>query len=237
MRTRGSQRPVYCSCPSGMTLIELLLVLAILVLVAAISLPSLRGTLRNQQLTRAGDLVRIEWARAHVQAMKTGRIQMFRYQVGGQGFRVEPWAAGDDMLESATPQDASGMNPLAAPAGFGASAGNPQQQLPPNIKVDESGNPESDRYRLPEEITFAVGDARNESRALKIEQTIVETERSVEWSRPILFYPDGSTSDAFVIVASPQQVGVRVELRGLTGTATVSEIAAVDELTAETSSQ
>jgi prepilin-type N-terminal cleavage/methylation domain-containing protein len=231
MRTRGIQRPVYRSCPSGMTLIELLLVLAILVLAAAISLPALRGTLRNQQLTRAGDLVRIEWARAHVQAMKTGRIQMFRYQVGGQGFRVEPWAAGDDMLESATPQDASGMNPLAAPAG------NAQQQLPPNIKVDESGNPESDRYRLPEEITFAVGDARNESRALKIEQTILETERSVEWSRPILFYPDGSTSDAFVIVASPQQVGVRVELRGLTGTATVSEIAAVDELMAETSSQ
>lgn len=221
----------------GLTLMELLLVLAILVLTAAISLPALRGTLRNQQLSRAGDIVRVEWARAHVRAMKTGRIQMFRYQVGGPGFRVEPWAAGDDMLEAATVQYPDGLGLAAAPAGFGASAPPAPQTPPANVQVDEQGNPQSDRYRLPEEITFVAGDARTESRAMKIEQTILESERNVEWSRPILFYPDGSTSDAFVIVGGPQQTGVRIDLRGLTGAAKVSEIAPVDELMAENPSQ
>ena len=218
---------------SGMTLMELLLVLAILVLTAAISIPALRGTLRNQQLTRAGDIVRIEWARAHIQAMKTGRILMFRYQVGGQGFRVEPWAAGDDMLESSMPTDPSGLNPLGASGGMGFGPTTPSQTMPPNVQIDENGNPISDRFRLPNEITFAAGDARTESRAMKIEQEIVETERSMEWSRPIMFYPDGSTSDAFVIVGAPDQRGVRIDLRGLTGTAKVSEISTVQELIAK----
>ena len=218
---------------NGLTLMELLLVLAIAVLVAAVSLPALRGTLRNSQLSRAGDIVRIEWARAHVRAMKTGRIQMFRYQVGGQGFRVEPWAAGDDMLEASVPQDPNGINPLAAPADFKSRAA-AAQPPPANLQVDESGNPESDRYRLPNEIAFVAGDARSESRAMKIEQTILESERKVEWSRPILFYPDGSTSDAFVVVGDPEQRGVRIELRGLTGTAKVSEIGTVEELMSET---
>lgn len=220
-----------------MTLMELLLVLAILVMAVAISLPALRGTLRNQKLARAAEIVRIEWARAHVQAMKTGRIQMFRYQLGGQGFRVEPWAAGDDMLESAMPADASTMHPYAAPAGFGNAPAGGQPPLPANVQLDENGNPMSDRYRLPDDITFAIGDARSESRAMKIEETILQTERNVEWSRPILFYPDGSTSDAFVVVANEQQVGVRIELRGLTGTATVSDIGDVNELSNTTLNQ
>lgn len=209
---------------------ELLLVLAIVVLLAAVSVPTLRSTLRNQQLTRAGDIVRIEWARAHVKAMKTGQIQMFRYQVGGQGFRVEPWAAGDDMLETNMSVDPNAMNPYAP--GFGTAA-SPQNELPPNVRIDEYGNPESDRYRLPDDITFVAGDARTESRAMKIEEAILEAERRLEWSRPILFYPDGSTSDAFVVVGSPQQRGIRIDLRGLTGTAKVSEISSIDQLVSE----
>ena len=141
------------------------------------------------------------------------------------------------MLESALPQDASGLNPLATPAGFGNAADSSSQPLAPGTKVDENGNPDSDRHRLPEDISFVAGDARSESRAMKIEQTIIESERNVQWSRPILFYPDGSTSDAFVVVGSPQQIGVRIDLRGLTGTAKVSEISPVDELMAETPAQ
>ena len=45
-----------------------------------------------------------------------------------------------------------------------------------------------------------------------------------EWSRPILFYPDGTTSDAFVVVANENERGIQVNLRGMTGTATLSDI-------------
>jgi type II secretory pathway pseudopilin PulG len=207
--------------------VEVLLVLAIVVMAAAVVTPSLQKTLRQQQLRRAADQVRIEWARAHIQAMKTGRIQMFRYRMGDRAFRIEPWIADDSGLEGAT-SDATGFGPTATsdPSLNGGLPG--PVPLAGGSSVSDDGVPE--RFKLPEGITFSAGDAVAESRAVRIEDTILEYERQTEWSRPILFYPDGSSSDAFVVVGNEQQTGIRVELRGLTGTAKVSEIGTVDEL-------
>ena len=195
----------------GFTLLEILLVLTILVAVMALAAPALSGALENQRLRSAADQVRTEWTRAHVKAMKTGRIQVFRYEVGGRAFQLEPWAAGDDTLE-------------AAPT---ATSGSP---LRPEAQADELAAAAEDN-QLPEEIIFVGGNAVAESRSLGIEESLQGiTSQAVEWSRPIMFYPDGATSDAFVIVASPRDVGILVELRGMTGTATVSEITSMSEL-------
>ena len=85
----------------GFTLIEVLLVLAILVVVAAAATPALRGVLRDAALKNAAETVRIHWTRAHVKAMKTGRIQVFRFEQDGTRFTVQPWAAADDQIEAA----------------------------------------------------------------------------------------------------------------------------------------
>lgn len=219
------------SAHRGLTLIELLLVLAILVLAAAAAMPALRGTLQDQRLKRAADQVRIEWTRAHVQAMKTGRMQMFRYEMGGQAFRVEPWMAGEDALEAGAGQSQGALNAVSS---FGnptaESVGGPGPAPSASPTMADGQQPQSDRFRLPDEVTFAAGNAQGDSRAMQVEQAILESERTVEWSRPILFYPDGSATDAFVVVAGPRQTGIRVELRGLTGTASVSDISAVEEL-------
>src|SRR5215207_9174862 len=84
----------------GYTLIEMLLVLAVLVMVAAISAPAMTGMMRRANLTAAGDAVRTDFTRAHVKAMKTGRIQVFRYELAGRNYRVQPWIGGDDSLET-----------------------------------------------------------------------------------------------------------------------------------------
>lgn len=195
----------------GFTLLEILLVLAILVAVMAVAAPAFNSAMQNQRLRSAADRVRIEWTRAHVKAMKTGRIQVFRYQIGGREFQVEPWAAGDETLE-------------AAPT---ASSGSP---LRPESEADEQAAIAADN-QLPEDIIFLGGDAQAESRSLAIEESLQGVaSRETEWSRPILFYPDGATSDAFVIVSSPREVGIRVDLRGITGTATVGEITSMSEL-------
>lgn len=194
----------------GFTLVELLLVLAILVVVAAMAAPALRGVMRDQELRSAADQVRIEWTRAHVKAMKTGRIQVFRYELGGQKFSVQPWAAADDALESAQPQVAGfGLEPAAtSPA------------------IDEEN-----ALLLPEGTMFVAGDAKAESRSLSIEEAVMAASQyQSEWSRPIMFYPDGSTSDAFLVVANEREVGIRVNLRGMTGTATISDINSLEEL-------
>ena len=55
----------------------------------------------------------------------------------------------------------------------------------------------------------------------------------VQWSRPVLFYPDGSATDAFVIVTDDKQYAYRIQLRGLTGTSYVGASQMLDDLLAQ----
>jgi type II secretion system protein H len=193
------------------TLIEILLVLAILVVVAAAATPALRGVMQDAALKNAADSVRIHWTKAHVKAMKTGRIQVFRFEMNGARFTVQPFAAADDELESAP-----------SVQGFGTA-----EEETASPKLDEST-----AVTLPEGTTFVAGAAALEGRAQSVEKDIKDANRfEADWSQPILFYPDGSSSDAWVIVAGEREgVAIRVELRGLTGAATIGEISDVEEL-------
>ncbi|HEX5103456.1 MAG TPA: prepilin-type N-terminal cleavage/methylation domain-containing protein [Pirellulaceae bacterium] len=192
----------------GFTLLEMLLVLAILVAVAALAAPALKGVIEGAKLRSAADTVRTEWMRAHVKAMKTGRIQVFRYEIGGTKYTIQPWIAGDDALESS------------APAVHGFEVADEAQDTA-NTGME---------HELPEGTTFVGGDALVESRSLAIEQATADsTSSAAEWSRPILFYPDGSTSDAYVIVGNERKVGLRVGLRGMTGAASVSDVMELEE--------
>ena len=51
-----------------------------------------------------------------------------------------------------------------------------------------------------------------------------------EWSEPILFYPNGRTTDARIRLASEPDLRLEVSLRGLTGIATVSPIEHLEAL-------
>src|SRR5687768_9399877 len=104
-------RPSRSHSRRAFTLVEMLLVLAILVVVAAVVLPSFYRSLRDSTLRSAAEKVRTEWNRAHIKAMKTGRIQVFRFQPGGRKFQIEPYQAADDELNAA-----GGVNTFAPPA-------------------------------------------------------------------------------------------------------------------------
>jgi prepilin-type N-terminal cleavage/methylation domain-containing protein len=67
----------------GLTLLELLLVLGILVFLAAISGPALLRSLSGQNLDKGCEIVRAEMARARVQAIRTGKVQVFLFSPGG----------------------------------------------------------------------------------------------------------------------------------------------------------
>ena len=49
-------------------------------------------------------------------------------------------------------------------------------------------------------------------------------DQSEGWSRPIMFYPDGSTSSAAVTLTHTTVGRVVVKIRGITGDVTVSEV-------------
>jgi type II secretory pathway pseudopilin PulG len=198
-----------------MTLLELMIVLSLLVIVVAVAMPSFTGMLRSQRLRSAAESVRTEWMRAHIRAMKTGRIHVYRFENGGRHFEIVPWVADDDALESSLDADAQTMGFGMATAS-GTSAG--------GVDLDEGPG-------LPEGVLFVGGEASADPRGLTVAEALTGSGGSDgQWGAPILFYPDGSATDAYVIVANDQEQAVRIELRGLTGLATVGDVTSLEEM-------
>lgn len=182
----------------GLTLLEMMLVMAILVAVAALAMPALGRSVESHRLSQGADLVRAAWMRAHVKAMRENKIHMFRYQLSGNRFRTESWRTLED--ESPPP----GQELLAA-----------QTSAPADDRETE----------LPEGVQFVAGDAQFENRSASVEDEVSRfASADGSWSRPILFYPDGSTSNAHIVVGNQRKATIRVDLRGLTGNVQVREV-------------
>ena len=190
----------------GMTLLELLLVLAVCVAAAAMVLPALRGPLENQRLRKAGDTVRAEWNRTRVLAMKTGRIQIFQCEFGTNRYVVQTWVAETDDQQSTND----------SVSGFGTA------------KSGSAFNPIQQEKEIAEGILFQTGQAAEDSRGSSIVSQFGAA--NTQQSPPILFYPDGTTSTAKVVLANDRNSYLVVSLRGLTGVAQVSDLLGLEEL-------
>ncbi len=198
----------------GFTLMEIMLVLALIVVVFAMTVPAWRGPMENHRLRKSGDTIRIVWAKARIRAMETGRIQCFRFQIDGNRCAFEPWIADDDAIES------SGVRAM----GFDAQG---PGQIP--IAVGRS-----DEEELPEGIFFLADAAVSDRRAWLIQQTMAANEvatgaMDVQLSQPILFYPDGTSSSAQVALGNTRGRRVTISLRGITGVARVGELMRIEE--------
>jgi hypothetical protein len=141
--------------------------------------------------------------------MKEGRIQMFRYQMGGNGFSAQAWYAADDGLEAS-----------ASPAAPGVL---------PQVTAQDDFVAEAPRT-LPEGVVFLVGEAVSDSRGMQIEAAAAEEGQYQQtWSPPILFYPDGTSSDAIIILANRRYQVVEVTLRGITGMSHSGDVTRIQE--------
>ena len=194
--------------PRGYTLLELLLVLAIVVAVAALVLPTLFSSLESQKLRKSGDQLRAAFGRARVAAMKSGRIQLFRFEPGTGRYITEAWYADDErQLDDMTLAQPSGSQATSPAAGQGV------------------------QNELPEGIVFADAELQPDARAARLEEeTSALSAGSLSASPPIVFYPDGTTSDARVVLMNNKPRYVVVELRGLTGISMVSDLLTQEEL-------
>jgi prepilin-type N-terminal cleavage/methylation domain-containing protein len=193
---------------SAYTLMELLLVMAIIVIVAAAATPSFRGAMRNSALSSGASDVRAALVRTHVMAMKTGRIHAFQYEQDGMKYKIEPWIGGDDSLESK--EGTSGAFAV-APTGV-----------------------ENSEQTLPEQTRFVLGDAMQQSRGQQVEEEMMSLGGAgATWSRPILFFPDGTATDAFIVIGNDFERGIRIDLRGLTSAVTVSQLSDLEQLEQE----
>jgi len=115
---------------NGYTLVELLLVIAIMVLLAALSYPSIEGIYGDVKLNAAADQIRGSWADARTQAIEEGRAYRFAVQNDGK-YRIAPdtsehWGGG------ATADGVAPNDPEAHPLDV-------QESLPQGVKFSDNG--------------------------------------------------------------------------------------------------
>lgn len=178
---------------SGFTLLELIIVLAVMIAVAAMSLPMLQRSFSGQKLDKGGDLVRAHMGLARVNAIRNGEIYAFYYQIEGPAFRVAPFNAETiDSLQD-VPLD--------------------EDQRTSNFDFGED--------LLPREVRFSMALTNTDARAAA---AMVSANFQPGDMRPILFYPDGTSQTAKVILQNKENDAVQVTLRGLTGTTTIKKI-------------
>src|SRR5262249_12466465 len=91
--------------------------------------------------------------------------------------------------------------------GFGTPAAKPQNEA-------------TAAKKLPEDVTFYSGDSADDTRSMNAEQQM----GNAGWAKPILFYSDGTSTTARVVLVNRRNRFVVINLRGLTGIAQVSEL-------------
>ncbi|MDB4749355.1 type II secretion system GspH family protein [Rubripirellula sp.] len=196
---------------SAFTLLELLLVIAILAALATMTMPKWGMLLNDRRLARAGDQVRGSVARLRVEAMRSGRVIMLEGMLEGTTLRAKPFYSASDATE-AIDQTGSGSELLTGADQASAVV----------IEQDEAA---IETIELPDEIVVKSVSVVSAARAMEIEQLTV-SDQGQGWSRPVLFYPDGSTSTALISLSHPTMGRVVVKIRGITGDATVSGVLA-----------
>jgi type II secretory pathway pseudopilin PulG len=191
----GASRPV--ARHNGLTLVEVILVLSLLVIIGAISVPLLGGSFSRAGLHSGSDLLRGAWSKARLAAMQNGDTYVFRFEQGGSRFQLIK------------------LNQLGMPESDELAPEEKDAEHSPADMLRKSQN------RLPDGVVFAAGDV---SKSSQIEATLGATADG-PWSQPVLFRPDGTTSDASVVLENDRKQTIRVTLRGLTGISSSSDIA------------
>jgi prepilin-type N-terminal cleavage/methylation domain-containing protein len=177
---------------SGFTLLEVVLVMAIIIIFAAISYPAIDAMYAGARVEGASDAVRAAWADAAGHAVNEGRAYRFAIVPGKGNLRVAPDGAefwnGEGGTANADPDNPAYILQSSLPKGM--------------VFPDESGN-------VPQ---VAVNDS-------SLPDDNVPVGSWVTW---VTFLPDGTAQDdAEVFLQYPGTRPITLRLRALTGTTTV----------------
>jgi hypothetical protein len=186
------------------TLMEILLTTCLLVILAALAWPALDKPFAGQRLRKAADRIRAEWCSVRVEAMESGQTYLFRYTANDNRFRVECYSATE------TEEDPVFGDVL------GQSAGGLGYSGAPRAPIDDT---------LPEGVTFVASETATDTRATMIASEAGQLSATdADWSEPILFYPDGTTSTARLVLKNEHDRYIELLLRGLTGMVNIGEV-------------
>jgi prepilin-type N-terminal cleavage/methylation domain-containing protein len=180
----------------GLTLLEMLLVLAVLAVAIVVLYPATERLYRTHRFRQAVEQIRARLAATRVRAIDEGVIYRFQYEPDGQRFLAIPhrqlWRTADD--SNGRLENPNGVS--SAQRVFG---------------------------KLPRGMRFAAAEGRGERISRQQLDAFPDADElaTVTWSKPVLFYPDGSSDDGEIPVTGGDDQFVRLSVRGLTGAARV----------------
>jgi len=178
---------------AGASLIEILLVMVILVIVGAITVPSLQSMYGSYKMNAGVDSVRAAWAEARERAINENRPYRFSVEPDGSAYRVAPddpayWEGND--------------GPSDDPAGRGLIL---EKALPAGVRFAVNGEGGGE---LPDEPTTDTLDEKPVTTA--------------NWSTAVVFLPDGTAREDVKVTFTVRGCkATSLQLRGLTGNVSV----------------
>lgn len=182
---------------SGFTLFELLIVLGMVLLIAGIVWPRMLSFYQTSVLKDHARRIHETVSAARLAAIDHGIAYQFFYEPSGRHYLMIP---SEDQPVSAGSDDAGESFILPARAG-----------------------------RLPENFTLSAADDRDDGSVSLTPEMLKDVPEeldlaNVNWSLPVVFYPDGSGSDMRVEIEDDRQQYISISVRPLTGTASLSAV-------------
>lgn len=177
----------------GFTLLEMLLVVAVIVAVTAIVYPSFEPMYRQYRVSAAADTVKAGMLQARAQAVEEGRPYAFGVIYGKGNFRVAPEGQAYWSASGAPDQDENGQKPY----------------------IYESALPRDVTFREDKKGDNAI--SKDEDTALDPKEV-----NPSQYKQLVVFLPDGTARKSeTVAIGKDDTPPITVSLRGLTGEVTI----------------
>ncbi len=205
----------------GFTLMELLIVLAVIIMVMAVGTPSVvqlldRSKFRDGVLTLQAELVR-----TRSRAMKEGTALVFRYRNNTGEYQIYPKSANGPVPDAVPVTVAIQFLPETALFMGGAVIdGESFRNAPQRNSASRDGGAVG---------SLTAPSAGETDSSADVQSVFAPAEAASAWSKPILFFPNGRTSTAVIFLQSRPEAGKQtyyseISFRGMTGSARVSSI-------------
>lgn len=192
-----------CRHRQAFTLMEIVLVLAILVAVAAMAGPAYLGTLKRERVRKAAESIGADWTRTRATAIETGMTQLWACTVATGDYSASSYVADGSLTNG----DVAGMvGQSAIPTPVTPSTGDLDdtfgQTMPQGVSISEVLVTDGDT-RITMDMTTSAGEGGTAT---------------------LLFYPDGTSSSARITVTGEDGTSMAAVINGIAGTVRVMPV-------------
>ncbi len=240
----------------GYTLLELVIVLAIIGVLAAISMPALMRPWSRSQVQQAAQELTRDLLTARMSAMREGKPYQFRWRERTGEYEIVAWQD----LRQPTPGPferqslprATGTAHSPTDPATHSIGSQPDSRIIADPKMQTRGPVANARGRiigrLANDVVFAPQESSsmtpadrspirpmNDQPAPSTGRESILPSRDVQqqpmagpWSEPIWFFPEGRSSSAELTLRDADGYTIRVSLRGMTGTITVGVVKKIE---------